>query len=220
MGHRLDISNTKFGYLTAINVNSVSKSRAILWNCVCSCGNECVVSTNNLRNGHTKSCGCYMKKRTSEINSTHGKSRTSEYYIWKTMKSRCENKSNISYKYYGARGIMVCERWFNSFENFINDMGLRPSNKYSIDRIDNNGNYEPSNCKWATKFEQAGKKRSNKILEFNGETMILEDWARRLNITSGAISNHLRNGKSFESICNYYIKKHKNDNSRSASCRE
>lgn len=209
MGKRLDISNTKFGYLTAINVNRVAKSRAILWNCVCSCGNKCVVSTNNLRNGHTQSCGCYLKERCSEMNSTHGKSKIKEYYVWKTMKSRCKNKSNGSYKNYGARGIMVCERWDNSFENFINDMGLRPSDKHSIDRIDNDGNYEPSNCRWADIFEQAGKKRSNKVLEFNGEIMILEDWARKFNITAGAISNHLRKGKSFDFICNYYIKKQK-----------
>lgn len=110
---------------------------------------------------HTKSCGCLRKKRAKEIKSIHGLSRSLEYKIWHSMKMRCTNDKVKAYKYYGGRGISVCERWMK-FENFISDMGLRPTTKHSIDRYPNkDGNYEPGNCRWATSSEQSENR--NKI---------------------------------------------------------
>lgn len=131
---------------------------------MCDCGNKTIVSTGNLKNGTTKSCGCYQReyqaKRGRKNFYKHGLSNHPLYPTWSTMKSRCYNKNNISYKNYGARGIKVCDRWLNSFENFLKDMGEKPSDKHSLDRIDINGDYEPSNCRWATPEEQAINKRA------------------------------------------------------------
>lgn len=113
---------------------------------------------------------------------THGKSRWPEYRTWRAMKERCYNPNHIVYRYYGGRGIRVCDQWLHSFENFIADMGRRPSSGYSIDRIDCDGDYSPNNCRWATIAEQRKNKRSAIILTFRGQKMCLADWARILGI--------------------------------------
>jgi hypothetical protein len=113
------------------------------------------------------------------------------------MKQRCQNPNNPSYHNYGGRGIKVCERWF-SFENFISDMGMRPTNDHTLERINNDGNYEPSNCKWATRTEQARNFRSNRMLEFNGEKKCISAWAKELGLTHDSISRRLRRGWSIE----------------------
>jgi hypothetical protein len=137
---------------------------AIYVRCRCTCGNEVVVRLNSLRTGNTRSCGCISTEIRVSRNTTHGLSKMPEYDIWCGMIKRCENPREQSWKYYGARGIKVCGRWRTSFAAFYEDMGPRPTQRHSIDREDNGGDYEPSNCRWATPEEQASNKRTENQL--------------------------------------------------------
>lgn len=154
---KVDLTGQRFGRLLVIGLESRNKHRSH-WKCQCDCGNEKIAEMGQLHNGHTKSCGCLRK----ELNTVHGKFNCSEYRSWQAMKSRCENKNTTRYVDYGGRGIKVCERWSKSFENFYIDMGNKPSKKHSIDRKNNDGNYEPDNCRWATIPEQQRNKRIRK----------------------------------------------------------
>lgn len=129
----------------------------------CDCGKKINLPLGHIVSGHTISCGCFKSYTTSKIFKIHGeasgKFRTTEYRTWAHMKERCLNSKNKDFHYYGGRGIRVCDRWIDSYENFLSDMGRKPSPEYSIDRINNDGNYEPSNCRWATKQEQTFNQR-------------------------------------------------------------
>jgi len=137
-----------------------------------------------------------MAKRTHG-NQTHGMSSSPEYRAWRTMISRCKNPNASAYKNYGGRGISVCQRWVESFENFLSDMGRRPSG-LSIDRINNDGNYEPGNCRWATRTEQARNSRMAKPLTFRGETMCFSAWAERTGIHWLTLYKRIKRGWSVE----------------------
>jgi len=130
-------------------------------------------------NDHLSRCGCpeCKKEKISDARTTHGKRFSKEYKIWRSMKERCYNQNNKRYHRYGGRGITICDRWLNSFENFLSDMGEKPE-EYSIDRIDNDGNYCPENCRWATRTEQANNRSSNNLLTIHGKTMTLSEWCR------------------------------------------
>lgn len=123
---------------------------------------------------------------------------TQEFRAWRQMRSRCYDSNMNGYENYGGRGISVCDRWIDSFENFLADMGRKPSPKHSLDRINNDGNYEPSNCRWASKLEQDNNRRTNRFLELNGKRMTLAQWARSLNINVVSLSSRLRKGWSVE----------------------
>jgi hypothetical protein len=157
----------KYGFLTIVKEiePKYDKRNKIvrIFTCACDCGRYTDVRLYSLRQGNTKSCGCYsidvQKENAIKRNTTHNLSKTSIYKTWRSMKHRCFNSNNKYYKHYGGRGITVCERWLESFINFYNDMGPKPTPLHSIDRIDVNGNYDPSNCKWSTSSEQQKNKR-------------------------------------------------------------
>lgn len=156
-GHILDLTGQRFGYLVVAYQFGVDKKGRAEWRCKCDCGNICTVKSHNLRRGGTKSCGCYRRKNSAEMSRTHSMTRTPTYLTWVSMLQRCENPNATGYEYYGEIGIKVCEEW-HSFENFIADMGERPKGR-TLDRKNGFGHYEPGNCRWATKQEQAINKR-------------------------------------------------------------
>jgi hypothetical protein len=159
------------------------------WNCLCDCGNHTICYSTHLRRGTTLSCGCLARERSSERNKTHQMTENIAYRSWIQMRARCNNPKATSYAIYGGRGIKVCERW-SSFELFLADMGPRPSLKHSIDRITPDGNYEPANCRWATRLEQYNNRRNTFWIEYNGERRSCGDWSRLLGIDGRVI--HMR----------------------------
>lgn len=175
MPSKKHITGQRFGRLVVKGDGPHVKNRRTVI-CICDCGSETTVDPRGLFVGHTKSCGCLQKDTVSKLCSeriTHGSTRSVEYNTWCKIKSRCQNPRDTKYPDYGARGITVCERWDSGFEAFLADMGRKPHPSASIDRIDVNGNYEPSNCRWASPKEQARNKRNHRMVEHNGQTMPL-----------------------------------------------
>lgn len=158
----VDLKGKRFGRLEVQERITPIGVFPVKWLVVCDCGGSNIVATQNMTNGTTKSCGCLRKEITSEKFKTHGKHGSPTWRSWSSMKSRCTNPNVTQYDLYGGRGIKICDRW-DKFENFIEDMGERPEGK-SLDRIDVNGDYEPKNCRWATKKEQAQNKRQVRMI--------------------------------------------------------
>ena len=149
MGKIKDKVGDVYERLTVVSKSHIDKNKKTIWNCLCICGNTCKVSGSNLVTGHTLSCGCLQKERTIEGSTTHGGRYRPEYSVWCNIKARCYNKECEKFPNYGGRDIKVCDRWLNSFENFLEDMGERPKGVgYSIERRDVNGDYYPDNCLW------------------------------------------------------------------------
>jgi len=172
----------KFTRLLVIRVTDERDNQGLVkWLCKCDCGNTLTVGASYLKKGNTKSCGCLQKEAASKNGiTTHGMSNSHEYNVWRGILKRCFNNKNDQYKNYGARGITVCRSWLK-FENFIADMGIRPDGM-SIERIDNNGNYCPENCKWATYGEQCSNKRTNVYLYANGRCLTIAQWSAETGI--------------------------------------
>jgi len=168
MGKFIDLAGRKVGRLTIIRPNGLEKGcGGIVWLCECECGNSISVAGRSLtrRKRATASCGCKTAESMAKIARTHGLAGTPEHVAWVSMRQRCSNPKDAGWKNYGGRGIRVCERW-EKFENFIADMGPRPSAEYSLDRYpNNNGNYEPGNCRWATREEQLANQRKRLCLD-------------------------------------------------------
>lgn len=190
------LAGLRFGMLTVIEAAERHAPGKMLWRCRCDCGNQCLTQAGNLVSGNSKSCGC--QKYAGRYKHGHavrdGISR--EYCAWKSMRSRCFTKSNARYRLYGGRGITVCKRWMD-FSSFFADMGPCPDGA-TLDRIDNDGNYEPGNVRWADAATQANNTSRNRKLTLNGETLSLAQWAMRLGCSTGALCNRLRRGWSEE----------------------
>lgn len=161
MAKMIDLTGKKFSRLTVVSLHEISKKGVVKWLCKCDCGNTSTPTSWRLRTGETKSCGCLTssEERKMKHGHTSRSQYSSEYTAWASMKRRCYYEKEDSYPLYGGRGIQVCDRWLHGFDNFLEDMGIKPSPTHSIDRIDVNGNYEPSNCKWSTSFDQARNQR-------------------------------------------------------------
>jgi len=186
----------RFGRLTVTDYVADSK-----WQCVCDCGISVTVTSESLPSGHTKSCGCFSRDNTIARSTIHNHNRrgkrSPEYRAWAAMVRRCTNQKADNYERYGGKGVSVCDRWLD-FQNFLADMGAKPTAKHSIDRIDSSGNYEPENCRWATASQQCRNKRNNKFVTYNGETLCVTDWERKLGLTRSTIQSRLRSGWSIE----------------------
>lgn len=181
------------------------------WLCRCSCGKVVSIAGANLLADRCRSCGCKKSAYIGIGHTTHGRSKTPEHNIWCAMRQRCGNPSDNGYEYYGARGITVCERWRDSFENFYEDMGPRPSSGHSIDRINNDGNYEPSNCRWATRLVQAHNSRISTNITHNGETKCIAEWAQQAGISVKSMYTRLASGWSIEKAISTPIRKSTRD---------
>lgn len=197
-----DLTGKSFGRLTVIayagSVKSPNGKNIPTWMVRCECGREKTVRGYDLKSNKSGSCGCYRKEQLLASNVSHGMSDTKTYYIWKTMIQRCTNKKCKSFCRYGGRGIKVCDQWLESFENFFDDMGPAPP-YMSIDRFPNNdGNYEPGNCRWATKIQQANNTRTNKFIEFQGERLTISQWSKKTGISEKILSARIRRGWSIE----------------------
>lgn len=201
---KIDLSGQRVGSWTIL-AESVYMNGKGFWKCRCICKKEKLVSVGNLRAGTSTSCGCVAKYNFVRNHTIHGhtigKKRSPEFNSWSSMIQRCTDKKHKYYKHYGGRGIKVCERWLNSFENFLMDMGQKPSKLHTLDKFPNNdGNYEPSNCRWATKKEQNRNQRTNRWIEYKGTNLILSDWADILHISPARLLYYIKKGKDFSDI--------------------
>lgn len=198
-----DRTGEKFGKLTVVSFShrvSVNGGLRYYWKCLCECGNTTLVLSTGFK--LRKTCGC------SNHGETHLMSNSPEHRAWSHLKSRCLHEGHIGYKNYGGRGIKVCDRWTEKgtgFQNFYADMGPRPSNLYSIDRIDNNGNYEPSNCRWATKTEQSNNQRQNRFITWNGVTKSAAQWAKYLGAPPSSVRYAIYNNTT-DKLFHKYLK--------------
>lgn len=183
-----DLTGKTFGRLTVTSFAGMRGWQS-LWKCRCECGTEKVILGRSLNYGATNSCGCLHKETISRTRLKHSALfRSPTYRCWDHMIQRCTNPNNSNYHYYGGRGVSVCERWL-SFDDFVSDMGERPSMLYSLDRFpDQNGNYEPGNVRWATDAEQSRNTRRNHLITINGETKCLTDWAKQFCVSPMLIS--------------------------------
>lgn len=199
---KIDLAGKKFGRLKVIEFAGRKNGRGdSYWKCVCSCGNTSIAAGYNLRTGASRSCGCQIRVGLLKSNITHGRTGTIEYRLWAGMLTRCYNKKEKTYKFYGARGITVDARWRGEggFENFFADMGKRPSKKHTIEREDNDGPYSADNCRWATRIEQGRNTRSTRRTIVDGMSMSLMEACRIKGLNYGTIRSRIdKQGLTFE----------------------
>lgn len=187
----IDLIGQRFGALRVVKREGSARNGAATaptWLVKCDCGGTKVVRGANLRKGATTSCGCKQRP--------HGMFGTPEYSAWTAMQQRCSNPKARAWKSHGARGISVCPRWTGpqGFERFFADMGRRPTGQHSLDRIDNNGHYEPSNCRWATLKQQARNKRTSRVLVVDGVSATVAEWAERVGLGTSTLKERLKRG--------------------------
>lgn len=184
----------RFGRLMLMQYDEKDKRYAFYW---CDCGEICRKDKYAVEDGRTTSCGCWRRERSKQNFRKHGMAyKVPEYQVWKDIRKRCNNKNHKFYDRYGGRGIKVCDRW-NNFKNFYDDMGSRPSSEYEIDRINNDGNYEPDNCRWVTHKEEMNNTSANHLIEFNGKTQTMTQWSEEIGISIQTLANRINTHKWF-----------------------
>lgn len=207
MARKKDLTGQQFGRLTVLNEDTdayeahykTTGQRRVFWRCRCECGNEKVTRSYYLVGGKTKSCGCFQQENRETIHITHGKSGTDTHIIWCGIRARCLNENTPAFNHYGGRGIKICDRW-GSFENFLSDMGERPSKKHSIERVDSNKGYEPDNCIWALWVDQANNTSRNHRIEYNGMNMTTAQWSREIGVNVHTIQDRIGRGLPVEKV--------------------
>lgn len=197
MAHKIDITGQKYGRLTALK-EVPSNNKGTMWMCRCDCGNIKTVYLGHLRMGRIKSCGCLQNEARIENKTTHGCSNTRMYSIWESMKQRCHNPKNHAYPRYGGRGIHVCAEWgaFDNFKRWAEMNGYQDD--LTLDRIDNDLGYSPSNCRWITMKEQQSNRRNNRFMTLDGITMTLQQWSESTGISADVICSRIKNGWSVD----------------------
>lgn len=208
MGNLIDLTGIQFKYLFVLRRVKDDKNYNTRWLCECTCGRRHIIYGDNLRRRPETSCGCVKGDKITKRKIKHGHSmnKTAEYRAWGAMINRCYNPiESKSKRHYYDKNITVCDRWLKSFDNFFLDMGKRPSDKHSLDRIDVYGNYEPNNCRWATIEVQANNKTINVWFEHDGVKMTQSNWAKLFNVNVNAIRFHLKKGKQFSEIYNHFM---------------
>lgn len=188
-----DMKGLRFGRLVVLEHVGFASNSVALWRCKCDCGNETIVRQCNLNSGKTRSCGCLCIDKTREANTTHGKSHTRIFNTWSKMKERCYNSKRPAYKNYGGKGVVMCDEWRNSFQNFY-DWAMRNGyqDDLTIDRINSNGNYEPLNCRWITLSENVRLRNADSFIVINGLSLTIHDWAIRINIDPATLMSRYR----------------------------
>lgn len=192
----VDRTGRRYGRLLVVSFAGQTHDKKSKWNCVCDCGNKNVATGANLHRGTIVSCGCFAREQSRLRCRTHGDSKVTEFKTWCGIKDRCTNPKANGYHLYGGAGIKVCARWLNSYENFLADMGRKPSPRHSIDRIDGTKGYSPDNCRWATWEDQANNRSNNNRLVFNGITLTVSQWARKTGILKSTLRERLNRGWS------------------------
>lgn len=195
----IDLTGHLYGNLTVEAFAGREGRGRHIWSCRCDCGAQTFARADHLRAGLIRSCGCLRDAGIGSVNRTHGacvdRHRTPEYRAWKGIRERCERSNSASYARYGGRGIRVCDRW-RSFELFLADMGHRPTPDHSVEREDNDGHYEPGNCRWATRLEQARNRRNNRFVECGTVRLTVSEWAGLTKLAPGTIIARLDRGWS------------------------
>ncbi len=195
--NKYNMIGKKFNRLTVLEEMPIRKDRKKVYKCRCDCGNITYAVGTRLRHGNIKSCGCLVSEVSKRVNTKHGKRNTRLYNIWYEMKRKCYKPNRRDYKYYGARNIKVCDEWLNNFMNFYNwsiENGYQDN--LTIDRIDVDGNYEPSNCRFVDMKMQSNNRRSNVLLTYNGKTQTMAQWAEELHLSYATIKHRHARGWS------------------------
>lgn len=206
----IDLAGQRFGRLVVLTfagyIAGKTRGARAYWECICDCGTKKIIRADRLIGRESQGCGCFHG---SKLNHGHNRIglRTTEYQSWDSMIQRCCNPNNSRFYDYGGRGITVCERWRNSFADFLSDMGLKPSSKHTLERVNNSDGYELGNTVWALPYVQKRNMRNNRWLTYNGRTMCLTDWANEFGMHRNTLDQRLLNGLSIEDALTRPVKR-------------
>lgn len=192
-----DLTGYKFGRLTVVE-RVENKNGHVMWRCSCECGNEKITRADALLTSRTQSCGCFNREQSAKVHTKHGESKIRLHHIWRKIRSRCSDTNNSRYMDYGGRGIRVCSDWdsYETFRQWALENGYRDD--LTIDRIDVDGNYDPTNCRWITNQEQQNNRRDNHYITYNGEKHTITEWARIYGLSENALVHRVQRGWDIE----------------------